>query len=107
MQASDRWHNKMKKANLRILAGAGVMLMIAIACLLYYCFNGHGFHLDRFDRLRVGMTENEVEGMMGAPSNRWKEGMHTFWVYRSRLTICKAFVMFGDDNKMTGTFHDH
>ena len=86
--------------------GVVAILLIALACALYF-FNGHGFCVDRLNRLRVGMTEAEVEEMMGKPKARWKDGTTTFWVYGSRLTFCKAFVTFGDDNKMTGTFHDH
>jgi outer membrane protein assembly factor BamE (lipoprotein component of BamABCDE complex) len=98
----------MKRKLITILNSAVIaaMLMIALACVLFV-FNMHGLRVDRFNRLRVGMTETEVEEMMGEPKVRWKDGTTTFWVYGSRLTFCKAFVTFGDENKMTGTFHDH
>src|SRR5262245_62049938 len=58
----------MRKCRLLWLAGAAVLSLIVCAILLSAHRTGPGVTRENFNRIQVGMTEAEVEEILGGPS---------------------------------------
>lgn len=87
---------------------AGGLLIFGVATVFFV--SGHAVPTDGFDRITVGMTEDQVKDIIRAPLRvRHDRPATTSFSYGGfvRLKWCTMEVYFGPNDRVTGKFHDH
>jgi len=91
-------------------------ILITCSVLGFLCFSSffvfaHAVPADKLSRIKVGMTEAQVESIIGAPQYvRHESTGGTALGYGGflRLRWCSVEIYFGADGKIAGSvFHDH
>lgn len=84
--------------------------LLVFGFLSFFVF-AHAVPADKLNRVSGGMTENQIESMMGAPQYVRRESAdHIAWGFGGlkRLRWCSAEIYFGADGRVKGNvFHDH
>jgi hypothetical protein len=86
------------------------LLLICFACFLIVFVRTDAVALDRFDRVAVGMTEAEVQQLLGVPlriRHDTKDTTAFFYGGALRCRWCTMEVFFDSGGHVTGKFHDH
>jgi outer membrane protein assembly factor BamE (lipoprotein component of BamABCDE complex) len=86
------------------------LLLFGIPAFLIFFLRSDAVALDRFDRVAVGMTEAQVQQLLGAPlsiRHDTKDTTAFFYGGALRFRWCTMEVFFGSDGRATGKFHDH
>jgi outer membrane protein assembly factor BamE (lipoprotein component of BamABCDE complex) len=96
------------KRVLTIFLWSLLVILVAAAALAAWSWNGHGFNVEQFSKIRSGMTMSEVEALMGKPSVKHSgDGVAVFWIYTRHLKLCGGIVCFDFSGTVRSTFHDH
>jgi hypothetical protein len=85
-------------------------LLGGIVFLLTFFVSGHAVPKNRFDQVKVGMTEVRVQEILGVPQGiRHNTADSTVFGYGGFLEWkwCTMQVFFGANGRVTGKFHDH
>ncbi|MCX6899689.1 MAG: outer membrane protein assembly factor BamE [Verrucomicrobia bacterium] len=101
------------------------ILLLGVFGFLVFFFNGHTVPLDRFEQVKVGMTKDQVQEIMGvpryirhnsaeeilgvSPASRYDTTDYTAFCYGSfgQLKYCTMEIYFGLNSRVSGKFHDH
>ena len=90
------------------LLGVGGACMIVTVLFFGWAtwfMKGHG--ASGFENVRVGMSETEVRGILGAPTGKSKDpGVRNTW-YFSRQTWCQIQIEFDAIGRVRAVEHDH
>jgi hypothetical protein len=88
-----------------------VSFVLAALCLSSFFAFVHAVPADKLSRVSVGMTEAQVESIIGAPRHlRHESAGGTVFCYGGfpKLRWCSVEIHFGGDGKVAGSvFHDH
>ena len=93
-----------------------VKILIASFLLVVLCFSGffvfaHAIPADKLSRVSVGMTETQVENILGTPQGiRHESTGSTVFYYGGfeQLRWCSVEIHFGAGDRVSGSvFHDH
>ena len=85
-------------------------LVLGIVCFAIFFVFSHAVSMGRFDRVTNGMTEAQVQEILGVPeATRHDTTNSTAFFYGGfqRLRWCSMEVYFSADGRVTGKFHDH
>ena len=84
------------------------VVLVAAGTLAAWSWNGHGLDVQQFQKIQHGMSQSEVESLMGRPSvAHSKEGSGVLWIYNRHLKLCRGIVLFDFTGRVQSTFHDH
>ena len=97
----------MRRAKVLTVAG---LLLLGVTCFLIFFFSSEAVSTARFDQVTVGMTEAQVQQIMGAPRRIWCDTPSagtTEYFYGGLPRWCIMEVFFRSDGRVTGKNHDH
>lgn len=89
----------------------GIVVVLFLAVVSAYCcwvMCAHGVALEKYERLRPGMTRGQVRILLGKPSTVYAgdNKRPEEWIY-DRFTWCMMKVYFSTDGTVDGFDHDH
>lgn len=89
----------------RTLQVLGVAAVFAIACVAWaaWNFNRPPFDLRELDRLRPGMSKDEVARLLGKPESDFGNS----WAYSRFMAWPIVYVYFDDQGKLLRHEYDH
>jgi hypothetical protein len=91
-----------------VLAGGIFLLCLAILALVVRWQRpappAPGFTLDNFRCLHIGMTEAQVEAILGTAQDKWRGDGVWVWVYESADRRVGAEIGFSDGEAIGGVF---
>ena len=86
-----------------------VMLLAGLVARFWFLPSGYAAPIERFNKVVPGMTEAQVQDIMGAPDrirhDRPRSATYFYGGLR-HLKLCSMEVDFGADGTVTGKFHD-
>ena len=101
-------HRAMALASVILLPWAAVGLFYLVFMgLAHWHMSAHGAALDDFERVMAGMTQAEVEAILGQPTSEGTTSRGTNgWAY-TRWTWCMVTITFSEDGTVIESVHDH
>jgi hypothetical protein len=97
------------KRSVKVLAVVALLVLGVAAFVAFFIFSD-AVPKSSFDHISEGMTEAEVQSLLGVPDRvRHDTPTTTAYFYGGflRAKWCSMEVFFGADGRVTGTFHDH
>ena len=101
------------KQRARLSTAVGLLLLGMVLFLAFF-FSSEAVSRDRFDQVTVGMTEAQVQEIIGAPRRIWHDASHsatysysTAYYYGGFPRWCVMEVFFGPDRRVILRNHDH
>lgn len=98
----------------RIIKASLVLLLVAALGIfvVFWNFNRAAFPLKKLDLLKVGMTSNEVELILGSPCSHWIRTnsvgeVYFEWTYARRLSWPIVHVYFDSGGMLERFAYDH
>jgi outer membrane protein assembly factor BamE (lipoprotein component of BamABCDE complex) len=82
------------------------MMLLGMVAVPYAITEGHAVSMTSLDRVRTGMSEDEVRQTLGNPPSTELRFGKTLWTYHS-WTWCAVRIGFGQDGTVDEIDHDH
>jgi len=99
--------SRMKRV-LKIVLWSLPVILVASVAFAAWSWNGHGLDVRQFQKVRSGMTESDVESLLGKPAVAHSErGVTVIWIYNRHFKLCRGIVSFDFTGHVQSTFHDH
>jgi outer membrane protein assembly factor BamE (lipoprotein component of BamABCDE complex) len=100
----------MKSTSQKIKLILALMLFFTAKLVGYtrWAVVGHGFNLNDFEKIKVGMNIQDVRELMGEPSSvrRTKNGSIVY-NYGCNLKWCMGIIYFDKKKQVESVWHDH
>ncbi len=88
------------------MSAVGLFFLVVMG-LGHWHMSAHGATLDDFERVMAGMTQAEVEAILGRPTSQGTTSRGTNgWAY-TRWTWCMVKITFSEDGTVIASEHDH
>jgi outer membrane protein assembly factor BamE (lipoprotein component of BamABCDE complex) len=84
------------------------LLLVIIACLIVFFAFSHAVSIKKFDQVTAGMTENQVQAIMGLPQEIQHDTTNsTTFFYDGFFRWCTMEIRFDKNGGVNSKFHDH